>query len=58
MAENIKCPEGHTKVWRKGLVPTRSGPKVRYICYTCGRSFYAPDKPKVRKPRASKKRAG
>ena len=42
MATNIKCPAGHTKVWLKGKVPTRKGPKARYICYTCGRSFYAP----------------
>jgi len=42
MADNIRCPEGHTKVWKKGSVPSRQGPKTRYVCYTCGRSFYKP----------------
>lgn len=54
MATNIKCPEGHTKVWLKGSVPTRSGLKKRHICYICGRSFYAtPEKPKPA-PKTSK----
>jgi transposase-like protein len=42
MVEQIRCPEGHTKVWKKGCVPSRKGPKVRYVCYTCGRTFYKP----------------
>jgi len=64
----IKCPEGHTRVWKKGSSPTRKGPKVRYICYTCGRSFYherkpvcvprAPVKVKASKPRKSKAKSG
>ena len=41
MATNVTCPVGHKKVWLKGKVPTRSGLKARYICYECGRSFYA-----------------
>jgi len=54
MAQNIRCPEGHTKVWKKGAVPTRKGPKVRYVCYTCGRTFYKPDaKKKIKKAKGS-----
>ena len=41
MTANVTCPVGHKKVWLKGKVPTRSGLKARYICYECGRSFYA-----------------
>jgi hypothetical protein len=48
---NIKCPEGHTKVWKKGMVPTRKGPKVRYVCFTCGRSFYAPKSKASKRPK-------
>ena len=46
---NIKCPVGHDRVWLKGKVPTRKGLKARYLCYECGRSFYAPDKPAPKK---------
>lgn len=42
MVTGIKCPSGHTSVWKKGTTPTRSGAKVRYICTTCGRTFYKP----------------
>ena len=42
MANKVICPgcKG-SKIWLKGKVPTRSGLKARYICYECGRSFYA-----------------
>ena len=53
-ASNIKCPEGHTAIWKKGTVPTRKGHKVRYVCSICARSFYAPEKTIVRKTRAKK----
>jgi len=52
MVTGIRCPEGHTKVWKKGTVPTRKGPKIRYVCYICGRSFYK--KATSRKPKAKK----
>ena len=53
MATNIKCPECKgSKVWLKGSVPTRKGPKKRYICYTCGKSFYAPSGSKPRNKKA------
>ena len=43
MSDNPKCPECHsTKVWKVGLVPTRSGKKMRFKCSQCARSFYAP----------------
>ena len=51
MALDIKCPEGHTKVWKKGCVPTRKGPKTRYVCFICGRTFYK----KAAKPAAVKR---
>jgi len=47
---DVRCPAGHTKTWKKGRVPTRQGPKTRYICSVCGRTFYAPaDRKKVRR---------
>ena len=68
--KGLKCPVGHTTIWKVGTVPTRTGPRVRYKCSTCARSFYAKgaldkpepkpavaDKPKpkkARKPRAKK----
>jgi len=68
MAEKITCPEGHTRVWSKGQVPSRSGPKQRYVCFTCGRTFYRPKaeakvakpraKPATRKPKSGRKKAG
>ena len=60
MADKVKCPEcGSLKTWAKGKVPTRTGPKQRYICYTCGRSFYK-TKPvaKSQKPKSGKKKSG
>jgi transposase-like protein len=56
MVEQIKCPEGHTKVWKKGSVPTRKGPKARYVCFACGRTFYkkAPNPVAVRKAKVDK----
>lgn len=44
MAEKIKCPNGHTRVWKKGVVPTVHGKKDRFVCYECGKTFYAPVK--------------
>lgn len=41
MPKKPACPVGHTKVWKRGKVPTRHGPKVRYVCTVCGRTFYA-----------------
>ena len=60
MATGIKCPEGHTKVWMKGKVPSRKGLKTRYVCYTCGRSFYkgAADVVKPKAKRARKPKTG
>jgi transposase-like protein len=42
MAAGVKCPKGHTRVWKKGVVPTKQGNKPRYVCFTCGRTFYLP----------------
>jgi len=67
MSDIVKCPEcGSTKgIWAKGRVPSRTGPKQRYVCFTCGRTFYKPKavvKPvKPTKPKAkrvSKKKTG
>ena len=65
MADKVKCPEcGSTRTWQKGLVPSRSGPKQRYVCFTCGRTFYKPKaeakvaKPRTKKPKSGKKKAG
>jgi len=57
MADKVKCPEcGSLKTWRKGEVPSRSGPKQRYVCFTCGRTFYKPTaEAKVAKLRATRK---
>ena len=50
----VKCPEckKETRCWRKGVVPTRAGPKRRYVCFDCGRTFYFVPEPKrmVRSP--------
>jgi len=64
MVEKVKCPEcGSTsRIWAKGQVPSRSGPKQRYVCFTCGRTFYKPrveTKPaRSRKSKSGKKKAG
>lgn len=66
MTDKVKCPEcGSLKTWAKGRVPSRTGPKQRYVCFTCGRTFYKPkteSKPakvaRARKPKSSKKKAG
>ena len=69
MADKIVCPfcKG-TRVWAKGQVPSIHGPKQRYVCFTCGRTFYKPKaeakvakpaKPRAaRKAKSSKKKAG
>ena len=61
MADKVKCPEcGSTRTWAKGQVPSRTGPKQRYVCFTCGRTFYKPKaeaKPRAKKAK-SKKKAG
>ena len=57
MAEGMKCPAGHTRVWKKGVVPTRTGQKARYVCFVCGKTFYKPEsKPKTAKPKAKVKK--
>jgi len=65
MAEKIKCPEcGSLRTWLKGQVPSRTGPKQRYVCFACGRTFYKPKvepkpaKARTRKSKSSKKKAG
>ena len=55
MADKVLCPEGHSRVWKKGEVPSRTGPKQRYVCFTCGRTFY---KPKTKVKKSGKKKAG
>lgn len=55
MAEQVRCPEGHVKIWKKGCVPTRKGPKVRYVCYVCGRTFYRPKATTENKAKKNKK---
>jgi len=56
MAEKVKCPEcGSLRVWLKGHVPARGGPKQRYVCFACGRTFYKPKvEPKLKAPRTRK----
>jgi len=65
MADKVKCPKcGSLRTWQKGRVPARGGPKQRYVCFTCGRTFYKPEvepKPKAsraRKPKSGKKKTG
>lgn len=65
MADKVKCVEcGSTRTWKKGEVPSRTGPKQRYVCFTCGRTFYKAKselklaKTKARKPKSSKKKTG
>lgn len=49
----VVCVEcGKNRCWRKGEVPSRSGPKQRYVCFDCGRTFYVA----VAKPTAQPKR--
>ena len=60
VTKGVKCPKcGGQRIWAKGLVPSRSGLKQRYVCYTGGHTFYKPvPKPKprpVRKAKAVKK---
>ncbi len=40
MSDVVHCPNGHTRVWAHGTVPSKSGPKKRYVCVTCGTTFY------------------
>ena len=67
MADKVICPEcKSTRIWKKGKVPAIGGvKKPRYVCYDCGRTFFAPKaevkpaKPKVaRKSKSSKKKSG
>lgn len=66
MADKVKCPGcGSLRVWKKGKVPAIGGvKKPRYVCYDCGRTFYAPKaevkvaKPRVKKAKSGKKKAG
>lgn len=61
MATGMKCPNrkcGSTRIWRKGKTPTRQGEKQRYVCFTCGRTFYASDATRVAKPKTKSKKKG
>ena len=62
MADKVKCPEcGSQKTWLKGLVPARGGPKQRYVCFDCGRTFYkskAEPKPRAKAKKSGRKKAG
>jgi len=64
MSDKVLCPEGHSRTWKKGEVPSRTGPKQRYVCFTCGRTFYKPKteakvaKPRAKRAKSSKKKAG
>ena len=66
MTDKVICPEcKSTRTWKKGAVPSRTGPKQRYVCFSCGGTFYKPKAEvkvaKARKPKsgkASKKKAG
>jgi len=50
MTVGFKCPHCHSsKVWRKGKVPHVGGPRVRYVCYDCGKSFYRPPEKKSKR---------
>ena len=50
MTVGFKCPICKSgPVWRKGKTPTVKGPKLRYICYGCGHSFYKPVEHKSKK---------
>ena len=57
MADKVLCPAGHNRTWKKGEVPSRTGPKQRYVCFTCGRTFYKP-KAAAKKSKSGKKKAG
>ena len=60
MVDKIVCPfcKGQ-RVWAKGQVPSIHGPKQRYVCFACGRTFYKPKvEAKVAKPRAKRAKSG
>ena len=51
MATGMRCPNKKcrsTRIWKKGRTPTRHGERQRYVCFTCGRTFYASDETKVK----------
>lgn len=54
--DKVTCPECKSqKVWAKGRVPSRTGPKQRYVCFSCGRTFYKPkSEPRAKVARKSK----
>ena len=56
---NKKCPSnkpgGKTRIWRKGFHPTLQGERQRYVCFVCGKTFYAPGT-KPQTPRHLRKR--
>ena len=62
MADKVICPEcKSTRTWKKGAVPSRTGPKQRYVCFSCGATFYKPKetpKTKARKSKSGRKKAG
>lgn len=43
--EKVRCPAGHTRTWKHGVIPTIKGQRVRYRCYICGKTFYLDSKP-------------
>lgn len=51
MTTGIRCPNkrcasnkagGAKRFWKKGWTPTIQGERQRYICFTCGKTFYLP----------------
>jgi len=69
--DKVICPECKSqRTWLKGQVPTRSGPKQRYLCVDCGASFYdergsvsgkasgKPGRPKSKSKKTRSKKSG
>ena len=49
----VRCPHCHsTKVWKRGFMPSKSGPKRRYQCTECGTSWMA------KEPKSKSKKKG
>ena len=49
----VECGKNHC--WSKGRVPNRAGPKRRYVCFDCGRTFYVVALKPAPKPKPVKK---
>lgn len=43
----LVCPRCRAtkRIWRKGVVPTRTGQKPRFTCFKCGKTFYSDANP-------------